>query len=48
MGADDMLIGTAQVYATLALAPATAIASHFGNRAEADAWRYAAGTTMTS
>ena len=41
MGADDMLIGTAQVYATLALAPtaATAMASHFGNRAEADAWR---------
>jgi hypothetical protein len=45
---DDVLIGTAQVHATLALAAATAMASDFRNRAEADAWRQAAGTTMTS
>lgn len=34
---DDLLIGTAQVRATLALAAATTMASDFGNRAEADA-----------
>ena len=37
----------AQVHATLALAAATAMASDFGNRAEADAWRQAARSTMT-
>jgi hypothetical protein len=42
---DGVLVGTAQVHATLALAAATAMASDFGNRAEADAWRQAAGHT---
>jgi hypothetical protein len=34
---DDLLIGAPQVHATLALAAATAMASDFGNRAEAEA-----------
>ena len=45
---DGLLVRTAQVHATLALASATAMASDFGNRAKADAWREAAGSTMTS
>ena len=45
---DEVLIGIAQVHATLALAAATALAGDSRNRAEADAWRQAAGTTMTS
>jgi len=43
---DDVLVGVAQTHATLALA--TAMAADFGNRAEADAWRQAVGTTMAS
>jgi hypothetical protein len=45
---DDVLVGAAQAHAMLALAAATAMAGDFGNRAEADAWRQAAGTTMAS
>ena len=45
---DDVLVGVAQAHATLALAAATATAGDFGNRAEADAWRQAAGTTLAS
>jgi hypothetical protein len=45
---DEMLVGVAQAHAMLALAATTALAGHFGNRAEADAWRQAAGTTMAS
>jgi hypothetical protein len=45
---DDVLVGVAQAHATLALAAATAMAGDFGSRAEADAWRQAAGTTMAS
>ena len=46
---DDVLVGAAQAHATLALAAATAMAGDFGhNRAEADAWRQAAGTTTSS
>ncbi len=45
---DDLLIGTAHVHATLALAAATALASDFGNLAEADTWREAAGSATTS
>ena len=41
---DDLLIGTAQVHARLTLAVARAMASDFGNCAEADAarsrWQY--------
>ncbi len=44
---DDVLVGVAQAHATLALA-AAAMAGDFGNRAEADAWRQAAGTTLAS
>jgi hypothetical protein len=44
---DDLLIGAPQVHATLALAAATAMASDFGNRAEAEAWRQAAGSTTS-
>jgi hypothetical protein len=44
---DDVLVGVAQAHATLALAAATAMASDFGSRAEADAWRQAAGTTAS-
>ena len=44
---DNVLVGVAQAHATLALAAATALASDFGNRAEADAWRQAAGNTTT-
>lgn len=43
---DEVLIGIAQVHATLAAV--TALAGDSRNRAEADAWRQAAGTTMTS
>jgi hypothetical protein len=43
---DDVLVGVAQAHATLALA--AAMAADFGNRAEADAWRQAVGTTMAS
>jgi hypothetical protein len=39
---DDVLVGVAQAHATLALA------GDFGSRAETDAWRQAAGTTMAS
>lgn len=45
---DDVLVGVAQAHATLALAAAMAMAGDFGNRAEADAWRQAAGTTLAS
>jgi hypothetical protein len=44
-----VLVGAAQAHATLALAAATAVAGDFGyNRAEADAWRQAAGTAVAS
>jgi len=45
---DDVLVGAAQAHVMLALTAATAMAGDFGNRAEADAWRQAAGTTMAS
>lgn len=46
---NNVLVGAAQAHATLALAAATAMAGDFGNnRAEADAWRQAAGTIMAS
>jgi hypothetical protein len=45
---DEVLVGVAQAHATLALAAATAMAGDFGNRAEAGAWRQAAGTTLAS
>lgn len=44
---DDVLVGVAQAYATLALAPAAA-AADFGNHAKADAWREAVGATTAS
>ncbi len=40
----EAIVGVAQAHATLALAAATAMAGDFGSRAEADAWRQAAGT----
>ena len=45
---DDVLVGAAQAHAMLTLAAATAMAGDFVNRAEADAWRQAAGTTTAS
>jgi len=45
---DDVLVGVAQAHATLPLAAATALVGDFGNRAEADAWRQAAGTATAS
>jgi hypothetical protein len=42
----DLLVDAAQVHA--ALAAVIAMAIDFGNRAEADAWREAAGTAMNS
>jgi hypothetical protein len=47
-GLDDVLVGAAQAHAMLALGAATAMAGDFGSRAEADAWRQAASTTMAS
>jgi hypothetical protein len=42
-GLDEVIVGTAEVHATVALAAATAMASDFGNRAGADTWRQAGG-----
>jgi hypothetical protein len=44
----DVIVGVAQAHAMLALAAATAMAGDFGSRAEAEAWRQAAGTTTAS